>query len=176
MEKQVGKVKQSLAISCHTICAVVAQLSAGAEAPARLQPATFVLVWKGAGLVLARMNIRLFVLCLLTCSLAPLGATEEANLLLGNWVRPDGGYVMKVLSVAKDGTAKVEYYNPSPIPVSEAKAGKDESGALTLEVKFARANYAGSQYTLVLKEGRLVGKYYQAMMQQTYEVFFERPE
>ena len=111
---------------------------------------------------------------LLTASLAIAGpgALED---LVGSWVRPDGGYKLVVKSVAADGQAVVEYFNPSPIHVSEAHA-TIKDGVPILDVKFDDVNYTGSTYHLTLSpdKKRLDGKYYQAVQKQTYEIFFER--
>lgn len=101
-----------------------------------------------------------------------LQAADEAK-FIGHWVRPDGGYKLWVLAVNEDGTAKVEYYNPKPIRVAEAKL-VEEAGQPTLNIKFAEGNYAGSTYALKLQDGKLAGIYFQAMMGQNFEVFFER--
>ncbi len=100
---------------------------------------------------------------------------EKPSQLVGKWVRPDGGYELRVLSVAPDGSAQVEYYNPKPINVAEAKVDEGD-GVPTLYVKLQAENYPGSNYNLKLEGDRLVGQYFQAALGQTYEIFFERTD
>src|ERR1043165_8425589 len=49
---------------------------------------------------------------------APAG---DWNKLRGRWLRPDGGYVLEIRSVADDGRAEAAYFNPNPIHVAWAK-------------------------------------------------------
>jgi hypothetical protein len=103
------------------------------------------------------------------------GCQENSSPLIGSWVRPDGGYELRVLAVERDGSARVEYYNPQPVHVAEAKVGED-NGAPTLYVKLQGENYPGSNYHLKLEGDRLVGQYFQATSGQTYEIYFQRTE
>ena len=93
--------------------------------------------------------------------------------LLGRWVRPDGGYVLEIKSVKEDGAAEAAYFNPSPIRVARARASEDK-GALQLFVELRDAGYPGCTYKLTCRNGerRLVGSYFQAAMQESYEIFF----
>ncbi len=50
---------------------------------------------------------------------------QDFGVLLGEWTRPDGGYVLSVSQVAPDGKAAVGYYNPRPIRVSRAEARRE---------------------------------------------------
>ena len=47
------------------------------------------------------------------------GKIDEQR-LLGHWVRPDGGYVLELKEIGKDGTLKAAYFNPRPINVAKA--------------------------------------------------------
>ena len=104
-------------------------------------------------------------------------ASERADLqtLVGRWQRPDGGYVLEILSVADDGSVQAAYFNPKPINVSVAQAS-DWRGAAALFVEFDDVNYRGSTYELVHQPDRnlLVGTYYQAALEQVFEVLFVR--
>jgi hypothetical protein len=104
-------------------------------------------------------------------------AAEPADFapLVGNWVRPDGGYVLSVASVAPDGRASLSYFNPRPIRVGRAEARRDAEG-LSLFVEFDAADYPGSTYTLRYDAAsdELRGVYYQAVQQATYDVAFAR--
>ena len=43
---------------------------------------------------------------------------DRAKPLIGRWLRPDGGYELKVESVANDGKVTASYLNPRPIRIS----------------------------------------------------------
>lgn len=95
--------------------------------------------------------------------------------LVGRWLRPDGGYVVEIKSVAKDGTMDAGYFNPRPIHVARAEAFR-EAGATKMFIELRDVNYPGSTYTLTYNEfaDRLEGIYYQAVEKQEFEVYFER--
>ena len=94
---------------------------------------------------------------------------------MGRWQRPDGGYILQLSDPGPDGRLKAAYFNPRPINVSQA-AWKHQGGYLGVFVELRAPNYPGSTYTLVYDPSgdRLVGIYYQAAMQQQFEVVFER--
>lgn len=102
-------------------------------------------------------------------------APEKYRPLLGEWRRPDGGYVLAVTSVAEDGTASAGYFNPQPINVGRAEA-RIEEGALGLFVEMRDRNYPGSTYTLTYDPlaDQLVGVYFQAVQRASYDVVFVR--
>jgi hypothetical protein len=95
--------------------------------------------------------------------------------LVGNWVRPDGGYVLSVSGVAADGTPAVAYFNPRPIRVGRAEARKEGAG-VGLFVEFDDRDYPGSTYTLAYDAPNdvLRGIYYQAVQRVSYDVVFVR--
>jgi len=95
--------------------------------------------------------------------------------LTGRWVRPDGGYILHVESVAPDGRAKVGYYNPRPIHVAAARAVLD-GGTVKLFVELRDVGYPGCTYQLTYDRSpdRLWGVYFQAAQQQRYDVIFQR--
>jgi hypothetical protein len=95
--------------------------------------------------------------------------------LLGEWLRPDGGYVLSVTGIVKDGRAAVAYLNPRPIRVARAEARR-EGDLVGLFVEFADVGYPGSTYNLAYDaaSGQLRGRYYQAVQRQQYEVVFVR--
>jgi hypothetical protein len=100
---------------------------------------------------------------------------QDFGVLLGEWTRPDGGYVLSVSQVAPDGKATVGYYNPRPIRVSRAEARR-EGGLVGLFVELNDVNYPGSTYTLRYDpaSGQLKGIYFQAVERVQYEVVFVR--
>jgi len=106
---------------------------------------------------------------------APTGPNPAFEKLSGRWERPDGGYVLDLRSVDAEGKVDAGYYNPSPINVSGARA-YTEGGATRVFVELRDVNYPGCTYKLTydVKTDQLFGQYYQATMQQTYEVTFAR--
>jgi hypothetical protein len=95
--------------------------------------------------------------------------------LLGEWERPDGGYVLVVRGVRADGGAQVAYLNPRPIRVARAEARR-EGDLIGLFVQLDDVNYEGSTYTLGFdaRADQLRGLYYQAPTGQQFEVVFVR--
>jgi len=100
---------------------------------------------------------------------------SEFQSLVGDWVRPDGGYVIKIRHVDKSGRVDAGYFNPRPINVSRAFAST-ETGRLNLFIKLQDKGYPGSTYTLIYNEENdtLVGIYYQAALGQSFDVVFVR--
>ena len=95
--------------------------------------------------------------------------------LLGRWVRPDGGYVLEVKEIRKDGTTVAAYFNPRPINVGRAEVSRKD-GTLSLFVELRDVNYPGSQYDLRYDPAsdQLIGSYFQAVESQYYTVGFVR--
>lgn len=95
--------------------------------------------------------------------------------LRGRWLRPDGGYLLEVVSITPDGKVEATYRNPRPINVSRAQASL-EGGNPGLYVELKDVNYPGSTYRLLYVPGRdvLEGTYFQALQQQTFDVAFVR--
>ena len=100
---------------------------------------------------------------------------SEFQPLAGDWMRPDGGYVIKIRHIDKSGRVDAGYFNPRPINVSSAFAST-ETGRLNLFIKLQDKGYPGSTYTLIYNEENdmLVGIYYQAALRQSFEVAFVR--
>ena len=99
----------------------------------------------------------------------------ELQRLEGRWVRPDGGYVLELGEIKKDGSLKASYFNPRPINVFSAKWSRKE-GKINLFVELRDVNYPGSKYNLQYEPGadRLKGTYFQAVEKQTYNIEFVR--
>ncbi len=129
----------------------------------------------------------LFFLCLLTI-VFPFGfqpamggetisAAKEMDyrILAGKWQRVDGNYILTVGDVLKEGPVTVKYFNPRPIHVDTASVST-ENGFMKLFIQLQDKYYEGSTYTLVYYSPKdlLLGYYYQAPMDKTYEVMFER--
>ena len=102
----------------------------------------------------------------------------DSGKLVGNWLRPDGGYVIEILEVHEQGTLNARYLNPRPINIAKAE-WKIEEDRLKVFILFDDVNYPGSTYTLDYFPDRdvMIGAYFQAIQQQTYGVeFIRRPE
>jgi uncharacterized protein (DUF2147 family) len=95
--------------------------------------------------------------------------------LVGRWVRADGGYVLELKGIGKDGNLQAAYFNPRQIHVSRAEIQR-KGNKITVFVELRDVNYPGSTYTLQYDPAtdRLKGIYFQAALQQQYEVEFER--
>ena len=102
-------------------------------------------------------------------------ADSGFGVLNGRWLRPDGGYILEIRGVDAAGTIVAVYLNPRPINVAGAEATRDGS-AVKVFVELRAPNYPGSTYTLVYdpKRDQLTGTYFQAVLQQTFDVAFVR--
>ncbi|MEE9449008.1 MAG: hypothetical protein V3V72_03070 [Ignavibacteriaceae bacterium] len=103
------------------------------------------------------------------------GKSTDKNLLVGNWVRTDASYLIKINEVNEDGTLETQYFNPKPINVG--KANWEESYRnLKIIVELRDVNYPGSTYTLnyLADKDMLAGDYYQAVQGLTFYVEFVR--
>ena len=113
------------------------------------------------------------------CSQAAETATSKEQpdfkVIIGEWVRPDGGYTVRVRDVNPDGSVDAAYYNPGKINIAEANVSRWK-GFVKLFIKLQDKGYPGSTYTLYYypEKDALAGFYYQAAIGQTYEVFFLR--
>ena len=99
----------------------------------------------------------------------------DVNLLVGRWVRPDGGYVLELGEIKRDGSLKASYFNPRPIKVFSAKWSRKEE-KINLFVELRDINYPGSKYNLQYdpKSDQLKGTYFQAVEKQTFDIEFVR--
>ena len=95
--------------------------------------------------------------------------------LVGRWVRTDSPYVIEIRAVGGDGQLEAAYFNPRPINVSRALAGK-ESGELRVFVELRDVNYPGATYTLAYNRAQdlLQGVYFQPALGQSFNVSFAR--
>jgi hypothetical protein len=95
--------------------------------------------------------------------------------LKGRWRRPDGGYILEIGEIDGGGKIVARYYNPRPINVSRAEATQE--GATTkVFIELRDTNYPGSTYTLAYdpQSDQLKGVYFQAALQQSFDVVFVR--
>jgi cytoskeletal protein RodZ len=95
--------------------------------------------------------------------------------LQGKWRRPDGGYVLEIKSVTDSGTLDATYANPQPIHVAKAEASQEDK-AIKVFIELRDVNYPGSTYDLTYDppSDSLQGIYYQAALQQQFDVVFVR--
>lgn len=100
---------------------------------------------------------------------------EEAEPLIGRWMRGDGDYVLEIKSVQADGSLDAAYFNPQPIHVAAARVARS-GGRLVVTVELQDEDYPGSNYRLTYDAAgdRLAGIYTQLPAKQEYEVNFER--
>jgi hypothetical protein len=102
-------------------------------------------------------------------------AAAEFDMLQGKWFREDGGYRLEIKSAKADGKLEAAYFNPRPIAVSKAEASRDGS-TLKVFVELRDENYPGCTYSLTYDADKqlLQGVYFQAAMQQSFDVVFTR--
>ena len=114
-------------------------------------------------------------LCFSAAEIAESNEQPDFRVLIGEWIRPDGGYVIQVWGVNPDGSVDAGYFNPNDINVAKANVSKWK-GLIKLFIKLQDKGYPGSTYTLYYyaEKDALAGYYYQAVMEQTFKVFFLR--
>jgi hypothetical protein len=108
-------------------------------------------------------------------AITPSPQEPNTQRLVGNWVRTDGGYIIAVRSVDPEGRVDAAYFNPRKINVSRAEAAvKGKTAKLFIELR--DEGYPGSTYTLEYDSTNdsLVGVYFQAVLQQSFNVIFVR--
>lgn len=99
----------------------------------------------------------------------------DFKVFVGEWVRPGGGYIIRVRDIKPDGSVDAGYFNPKEINIAEANVSLWK-GLNKLFIKLQDEGYPGSTYTLYYyaEKDALAGFYYQAAMKQNFEVVFER--
>lgn len=97
------------------------------------------------------------------------------EVLVGRWVRPDGGYVVTIEGVDADGNLEAIYSNPRFLPFEKAQATR-EGKTIKVFLELRAGGYNGSTYTLTYDPEKdiLAGVYYQAVARQKYNIFFVR--
>ena len=95
--------------------------------------------------------------------------------LKGRWLRDSGGYTIEIRSVGPGGKLDASYFNPKSIHVGKAEASR-QGTAVKVFIELRDVNYPGSTYTLAydVKNDRLVGRYFQAVAGETFDVYFVR--
>jgi len=102
-------------------------------------------------------------------------AKVDLEKIVGRWLRPDGGYIIEIRSIGANGRMDAGYFNPNPINVSLAEASH-RGDAVRVFVELKDVGYPGSSYTLTYDPQRdlLSGTYFQAALNQTFDVIFVR--
>jgi hypothetical protein len=108
-------------------------------------------------------------------SVAAPEAKAEFDRLKGRWQRPDGGYVLEIREIDGSGKMDAGYFNPRPINISRAEASQ-EGTTTQVFIELRGTNYPGSTYTLAYdpQSDQLKGIYFQAALQQSFDVVFVR--
>ncbi|MDH4185916.1 MAG: hypothetical protein OEV08_02860 [Nitrospira sp.] len=132
----------------------------------------------GAGIAM----LLLVVVCLFSpisvmAESGPKSETKEEQRIVGKWLRPDGGYVLELSEVKAGGTLRAAYFNPRPIHVAKSE-WRRMAGRIQVFVELQDINYPGSTYTLVFdpEQDQFNGYYYQAAINQTFDVVFVRKQ
>jgi len=130
---------------------------------------------KSANFKLRILGMGLLIFCHVFALQVICTQAQDDSVLNGDWIRPDGGYLLRVSHAGEDGSVEAAYFNPNPIHVSEANV-EMWKGLKKLFVKLQGKGYPGSTYTLYYFEEKdaLAGFYFQAHTGQTFEVVFVR--
>ena len=99
----------------------------------------------------------------------------DKSLLVGDWIRTDASYLIKIRKVNNDGSLEAQYFNPKPINVESANL-EESYGNLKVTIVLRDVNYPGSRYTLSYLQDRdiLAGDYFQAVQGLNFYVEFTR--
>jgi hypothetical protein len=100
---------------------------------------------------------------------------EPVRKVFGKWMRSDGGYVLEIRGADLSGVIDAAYFNPKSIKVSRAIWMQGAEG-FQIVVELNDVGYPGATYVLSHdpQTDRLVGKYNQPQMQQTFDIEFVR--
>lgn len=100
---------------------------------------------------------------------------SEFDILVGLWVRPDGGYLIAIRGVDTRGRLDAAYANPYQLPFAKAKASR-VGDKIKVFLELRAGGYDGSTYTLAYDPAKdiLQGVYYQAVAKRKFDVYFER--
>ena len=145
---------------------------------------SYVFLYGGRMMLKSITHVMLLALCLFLPlqALAESGKGQEQKQahadyerLAGKWVRPDGGYILELKEVGKDGRLKASYFNPRPINVAKAE-WRRMGDRLQVFIELRDVNYPGSTYTLIYSPEKdlLGGYYFQAVQGETYNIEFMR--
>lgn len=102
---------------------------------------------------------------------------DQVRSLIDRWRRVDGGYILDIRRIGANGQMSAAYYNPKSIHVSRAATSLND-GTVSVFIELKDVGYPGSTYTLVYRPQQdiLSGFYFQAAVNQIFEVVFVRAE
>ncbi len=125
--------------------------------------------------IVALIALAVWIVCFIKAETVTSADKPDFKVIIGEWVRPDGGYIIRVRDVNPDGSVDAAYFNPGKINIAEANVSLWK-GMVKLFIKLQDKGYPGSTYTLYYypEKDALAGFYYQAAAGQTYEVVFFR--
>ena len=125
--------------------------------------------------IVALTALAVWIVCFIKAETVASADKPDFKVVIGEWVRPDGGYIVRVRDVNPDGSVDAGYFNPNKINVAEANVSMWK-GFVKLFIKLQDKGYPGSTYTLYYytEKDALAGFYYQAEIGQTFEVVFIR--
>ena len=107
------------------------------------------------------------------------GATEQVEIdaVAGRWLRPDGGYILELARPGSGEKFKATYLNPRPIRVATTRVTR-QGDDIRVYVELLDVGYPGSYYDLIYDSAgdQLLGNYFQAKMNATFDVFFVRAD
>jgi hypothetical protein len=107
------------------------------------------------------------------------GAPEQVGVdaVTGRWLRPDGGYILELARPSPGEKFKATYLNPRPIRVATTRVTR-QGNDVRVYVELLDVGYPGSYYDLIYDSAgdQLVGNYFQAKMNATFDVFFVRAD
>ena len=125
------------------------------------------------------------ILIVAGCFVAPACSQEKApaipennlamDVLKGDWVRPDGGYIIAIKAISANGQIEAMYHNPNPLPFAKAQASR-VGETLRVHFELRAGGYGGSTYDLDYDpvSDQLKGTFYQAIARQKYDIYFVR--
>jgi len=126
------------------------------------------------------LTLSIVFILLLSCKDSPEKDSKsiiktDNSVLVGDWVRTDASYLVKIIKVSEDGTLEAQYFNPNPINVGKA-SWEESHGSLKIIIELRDVNYPGSTYKLSYLPDRdvLAGDYYQAVEGITFYVEFRK--
>lgn len=95
--------------------------------------------------------------------------------IIGEWLRTDSDYMIKIAAVNDDGLLLAQYFNPNPINVGKAE-WLSSDGFIKIYLELRDENYPGSNYNLtyIPERDMMVGDYFQAVEGLTFYVEFSR--
>lgn len=106
---------------------------------------------------------------------SPTNDSVNLDKVRGAWTRTDGGYRLVIGDIGHGGHAKAGYFNPNPINVAWTRV-RAEGAAIKVDLELRDENYPGCLYKLTYDPSRdvLAGTYFQAQLQETYQIEFAR--